>query len=334
MSAPMTAGEAAAAFRSEPWARMPNDAQWTQTRDWFTAHWPAGGAVTGEQLQAALHAEELAVEVSAYSSMLGSFDERLDRAAARLSAQTVAVRITDDDIEETAAAIAKRSWMARHGRFDNVTQASMDMLTELAERLRARATTAGQATGVGAVTGEEFWTAQWPKGSPWNALSEETRLAVAAAAERLTDMLRARAGTAGQTTGAQWVRRPEPQAGALVAPEDGWYAKRFDNGLKNFSASNTFYKAGEDMVGSVAAIRRIDTDAPTTWIHRTPATAGGWTDLDVAACVGQHVVEQYDGTYSETQKWADDVDARCIATTYDATGVVAYYILPPVETQP
>ncbi len=132
-------------------------------------------------------------------------------------------------------------------------------------------------------------------------------------------------------TGAHWVRRPEGQASALVVPEDGRYARR---GLGIPENTIVVMYRGEEVSDRILAIRRIDTDAPTTWIHRTPATAGGWTDLDVAACVGQHVVEQYEGTYSETHKWADDVDARYIATTYDANGVVAYYILPPVEAQP
>jgi hypothetical protein len=305
-------------------------------------HWPAGGAVTGEQLQAALHAEELAVEVSAYSSMLGSFDERLDRAAARLSAQPVAF-----DVEACAWDVVKA--------VTNMPPSVGDMTHAVAAILRRHA--AAPATGVGVVRASTDGVGFSPKsyrifcdalalfeesvddGDEGEDRVEAHDRVVDAARQCIADSvaqqlaLRARATTAGQTTGAQWVRRPEGQASALVVPFKGsrYMWQDANDGKWHYGKAYN----DEPFHEEVSAYRLIKEDGSTgPVINRTPATAGGWTDLDVAACVGQHVVEQYDGTYSETHKWADDVDARCIATTYDATGVVAYYILPPVEAQP
>ena len=78
--------------------------------------------------------------------------------------------------------------------------------------------------------------------------------------------LRARAG-ATDTIPVRVIRRPTETVSALVVPEDGLYARRFDDG--SVGPISFHYNEGERPTPDTAAIRRIDTDAPTTWIERT-----------------------------------------------------------------
>lgn len=141
------------------------------------------------------------------------------------------------------------------------------------------------------------------------------------------------------TTGAQWVYRPVGQASALVVPEDGVYAfrnPRFDPADRDnpFSVFRNRCHKGmrvEDL--RIDAIRRIDTDAPTTWIEKTPATAGGWTAGDVEACVGQWYVIVNE--FNERETWCGLRDnAENIAAGFNQNNVAAFIILPPVEAAP
>jgi hypothetical protein len=351
MSAPMTAQEAADAFNR--WAHLPFDAQHAQTRDWFARNWPAGGAVpfdveaVEEAMWQAIYAAG-AVLGQSRDAIRNAVTPLLRRHAAAPATGVGVVRASTDGVGFSpksyrifcdALALFEKSvddgdeGEDRVEAHDRVVDAARQCIADsVAQQLALRAR-AGTAQVVEVTNEEMYKAAMGGTDISWERCGLEARATWKRYADKLNASVRARAGTAGQTTGAQWVRRPEGQASALVVPEDGRYAIKFA-GPSPEKIDVAGYKTGMKIGENVTAIRRIDTDAPTTWIERTPATAGGWTDLDVAACVGQHVVEQYDGTYSETQKWADDVDARCIATTYDATGVVAYYILPPVEAQP
>jgi hypothetical protein len=75
-----------------------------------------------------------------------------------------------------------------------------------------------------------------------------------------------------------WVQVPTTQtAGELVVPEDGIWTMRFTLEFGPYYTDPMKYNAGYIVSDIYDAIRRIDTDAPTTWIERTPATTRAWT---------------------------------------------------------
>jgi hypothetical protein len=72
-----------------------------------------------------------------------------------------------------------------------------------------------------------------------------------------------------------WITAPTTQtAGELRVPDTGYYALRhYQDGVPSF----WHLIAGLPVADEHDAIRRIDTDAPTTWIERTPTTTRAWT---------------------------------------------------------
>jgi hypothetical protein len=79
------------------------------------------------------------------------------------------------------------------------------------------------------------------------------------------------------STDTGWVQVPTTQtAGELVVPEDGIYVRRMMH-TDAVSLDATVYKSGMKVGDATAAIRRIDTDAPTTWIERSTTTTRAWT---------------------------------------------------------
>ena len=66
------------------------------------------------------------------------------------------------------------------------------------------------------------------------------------------------------------IRRPTETVSALVVPEDGVYLHRSGMNPHDFPPSSLrYHKKGDTVHTDYGAIRRIDTDAPTTWIERT-----------------------------------------------------------------
>lgn len=170
----------------------------TMTGDWYqrreaalrilAAHWPAGGAVTGRAIMHALNSEDMIV-AAANGQTWGAngFYERLDRAAARLSAQPVAF-----DVEAVSREISEDlSVGMTHGA---------ERAANIAAILRRHA--AAPAVGVVEVTAQDVadsWevvSANRGKTAPTDPTTEELR------AEFINARLRARAGTATPNSGA------------------------------------------------------------------------------------------------------------------------------------
>jgi hypothetical protein len=121
-----------------------------------------------------------------------------------------------------------------------------------------------------------------------------------------------------------WVQCPTTQtAGELVVPEDGSYAVRRDDGS---IGGVYYYSAGLRANGN--AIRRIDTDAPTTWIERSPTTTRAWTAESVQACVGRvSITVDAEGDYDVNSN-EFGLPADKIAAAFNRHGITAFYLLP------
>jgi hypothetical protein len=285
-------------------------------RDWFAANWPAGGAVTGEL--AFDDADALAAEIRSkvFPHAVDVYGDTVKRTATILrAARLSAPQPVEFDVE---AAVTELCYLWHHsteGMFADMCRA---VLTRHA---------AAPAVAQVVVAPSDLVQARALAGQQKMQAFPTFDHAVAAA---LTDMLRARAGTAGQTTGAQWVRRPEGSASALVVPEDGVYSYRLAHNGMIGNVTQT-WGAGRVISDDYDAIRRIDTDAPTTWIERTPATAGGWTAADIPdgaiVCYeGRNPVRWFTAGVSR-----DDVIRGIAVDGFDVTSI---YILPPVEATP
>ena len=97
--------------------------------------------------------------------------------------------------------------------------------------------------------------------------------------DRAAARLRARAVSAPVV-----VKRPTKTVSTLVVPEDGTYWCEYQSGWSQYDrGAIQAMKAGTEPKHFVARIRRIDTDAPTTWITRTEVQELDWTAADVPA---------------------------------------------------
>jgi hypothetical protein len=133
------------------------------------------------------------------------------------------------------------------------------------------------------------------------------------------------------TTYTGWVQVPTTQtAGELVVSEDGWYAVEYSTQPR---PSLLRFVRNMPIDGAVTRIRRIDTDAPTTWIERTPTTTRAWTAESVQACVGRTVIKAYDAVGRGVERWGDSTPQN-IADCYNRWGVVAFYVLPGLSLLP
>jgi hypothetical protein len=148
-----------------------------------------------------------------------------------------------------------------------------------------------------------------------------TNAATGVTADSLTAILRRHATDTG------WVQVPTTQtAGELVVPESGQYVLRRPGAI---DVETVWLVAGQPVpFEGVTAIRRIDTDAPTTWITRTPTTSRVWTAESCEQFVGKLCVEQCEGGYSETQRWDVSETPARIAECLNGWNVVSVYILP------
>jgi hypothetical protein len=181
---------------------------------------------------------------------------------------------------------------------------------------------AATAGGV-VITGRELFEMMWPDGSfSWELSASKENW------DRLAEALRARAVPAGAPG---WVERPTGEASSLVVPEDGCWIMRHAAKYGPVYADAMLYKAGHEVSETYGAIRRIDTDAPTTWIRRQPATPGGWTAASVEACVGQRILCEYEGSNSPSVLTCTTlkIEAGEMAADLNRRKVTAYMILPP-----
>jgi hypothetical protein len=124
------------------------------------------------------------------------------------------------------------------------------------------------------VGGRELYEAYYDgSGVNWDDLTAYGTEGWTRAAARLT----ARAAAAdADTIPVRVIRRPVETTTALVVPETGWYAERYVDGTMGGPFYYPADSANPD--DTCAAIRRIDTDAPTTWIERgATTTARAWT---------------------------------------------------------
>jgi hypothetical protein len=132
-----------------------------------------------------------------------------------------------------------------------------------------------------------------------------------------------------QTVPVTIVRRPvERPSPFLAAPSAGLYMKRSQDG----EISGPVRLPEGCIVGrSVAAICRVDTDAPT-WIERTPVqTARAWTAGDCEALVGQRCVVEYDhGGDGLVHHEADWHTAEWIANSFNRAEVAAAAVVPNI----
>ena len=247
--------------------------------------------------------------------------------------QPVGVDVAGIDIQQafTDAGAPLNSY--QRGASDEVAEALSDPRHAAAPAPTPNSGFASSSVGVAApvvveVTGEDVQTVASYFDRDMGDLPEVASVC-ARFAELLNARLRARAA---DVVPCRVVRRPVETVSTLVVPEDGIYATRYTSG--GHAPVNTEHDAGDTLYDDrIAAIRRIDTDAPTTWIERT-ATAGGWTAESVAACVGQRRVASInEGQRGYLCDWAE-YDAATIAARFNDAHVTAYYILPPVEVQP
>jgi hypothetical protein len=135
-----------------------------------------------------------------------------------------------------------------------------------------------------------------------------------------------------QTVPVTIVRRPvERPSPFLAAPSAGLYMKRSQDG----EISGPVRLPEGCIVGrSVAAICRVDTDAPT-WIERTPVqTARAWTAGDCEACVGQRVMTVSDENVTNADHWKEGETAEHIATCFTGWGIEWYVVVPTLEVSP
>jgi hypothetical protein len=125
-----------------------------------------------------------------------------------------------------------------------------------------------------------------------------------------------------------WVQVPTTQtAGELVVPEDGRYAIKFA-GPSPQKIDVAGYKAGMKIGENIDAIRRIDTNEPTTWIERTPTTTRAWTAESVQECVGRDAVVIDGDDVIDTYGNQYGADAAVWAAAFNRQGVTAFYLLP------
>jgi hypothetical protein len=195
--------------------------------------------------------------------------------------------------------------------------------SEMLKRQHARAVPASRPALD--VTGEDVFRAiergydspvsEWPK------LTDAVRKAYTDAAAFLNE----RTGRHATDTG--WVQCPTTQtAGELVVPETGVYMAKVQGDSLHYGPYNM--TEGNPVAPGFTAIRRIDTDAPTTWITRTPTTSRVWTAESCEQFVGKLCVEQCEGGYSETQRWDVSETPARIAECLNGWNVVSVYILP------
>jgi hypothetical protein len=238
---------------------------------------------------------------------------------------TKALREAIDAMVATVRQYGRDAYLADHA--DAIEVAALD----LADRRHAAAPATAQ---VGEVTEEDVS----------DALNEDEVIEPDAVADFLNTRLRARAGTATPNPGAasssgvvRWIKRPEGQASALVVPEGGCWMFRWQlwGELGQAYTAAMHYKAGHEVSDTYDAIRRIDTDAPTTWIERTPATAGGWTAETVPSRGSLCVLLYDDGSIVvQVLQESDTIDDAWRARLWNGAGVTAYLAIPPMEAQP
>jgi hypothetical protein len=339
--APMTAGEAATAFAEFFLTRAPRwDSVANLAHEWFSTHWPAGGAVTGEELYEAASA-------AAPSSHHGNWDwiredvqAQWNDAAARLSAPPVAfdhdavaeeicraVYVNDFQTEKVAAILRRHAAAPAAGVRTYTVQ---DLHTYYEKGLKegaecARAGTAGQTTDVHETMAQYAIALQrliehHAKGLPIPA-------SVLAQTRHHADML--------ATTGAQWVQRPAGQASSIKTPREcGVHAESMV--VVEHRAIRPSFMNAEQISDYMSENTQHDV---VRWcvpgqpfVDRTPATAGGWTGRDVPS---GHLA--YQRLFSS--KWYT-LDAACLnraamAEVLNREDVRAVYVLPtpPVEAQ-
>lgn len=337
--APMTADEALMSLEGHI-DNSPAAEPMTETmRDWFHANWPAGGAVTGRAVYEAL--------VTATEGFARGWDELdaqhqadYDRAAARLSAQTivdesgngrhltpappvafdveaVALKISQCYCEDPELSVhhAARGVLTEMGAAAPATALVVPEASELAKALYAAGLDVTvHATGSGAEV-EHF----------------------AVVVERLN---RARAGTAGQTTGAQWVRRPEGQASSIKTPAecgvDGETFIAYSHPRVSYGAP-TVIRAKNWGYGIETEVQSWCVPFTDIMHRRTPATAGGWTASVIPS--GVKLLAFVNGEPS--QDWATDKPEEvqgheAIARYLNDIGADWLLVLPvpPVEAHP
>ncbi len=141
-------------------------------------------------------------------------------------------------------------------------------------------------------------------------------------AEFINARLRARATT---TAAPQWITAPAREvAGGLVVPEDGVYVREYTDGRHLPVHEN----GGDTMRTDVVRIRRIDTDAPTTWIERSaPTTVREWTAEVCEQFVGKHLFMHRASGHNFYFPFSTE-DAECIARRLNEKEVTAVHILP------
>ncbi len=325
MSAHMTAQQAADHVYD-----MAGDRQ--TFRDWFAAHWPAGGAVTGEQVRNAMTE---ALPITGHKYETGDYTNVARALNAHLAMICVSGpwhgRSVPVEPGFSAPDVYTHIKFEAQGKYVRVGE-TMAYLWQPAATMDVEAV-AREIAGpvvlpvkdVNAIC-EAF---RREHTSELLALNSYDTHQMNVAAADLRTVLLTHAMDVGTAT-PQWIKRPKPQAGKLVVPGDGIYAKRYENGAH--STSNTGYRTGEHMTENITAIRRIDTDAPTTWIERTPATAGGWTTSDIPA--GVLVMYNESGpcrwiTEKTTRKYAAED-----ANHYNIHIIAVLPATPPVEAAP
>jgi hypothetical protein len=204
--------------------------------------------------------------------------------------------------------------------------------SEYTARLRARAVPASRpALDVAPIVGHDGGT--WPAtsdGMAW-AIAFNRKFQSVSVDDALGWFCNAIMGERDRhATDTGWIPVPTTQtAGELVVPEDGTYWCEYQHGWSQFDRGvMRAMKTGENAKHFVERIRRIDTDAPTTWITRTPTTTRAWTAESVKACVGRHVVViDSDGGF-DTYGNQYGADAAVWAAAFNRQGVTAFYLFP------
>lgn len=130
-----------------------------------------------------------------------------------------------------------------------------------------------------------------------------------------------------------WITVPTTQtAGELVVPEDGVYVFRHAT-AGVYAPDLNDCAAGYVVSDTYAAIRRIDTDAPTTWIERSTTTTQAWTPESVKACVGRIVAIRNNRGTLDFREFTTE-PAGIIAEIFDVAHIDAWCLvtLPEVTT--
>jgi hypothetical protein len=287
--------------------------------DAMARHWPqpVSGQLTGEALHAAL-CDAGDNGASDWRFVSERAREIYTRAAARLAApQGVGF-----DVEAVGLldALSYQIRLATEGSHTATTvRAYLSDAAKLATLIRSHVVTPSVSAGREVVPA--FVEVTWADIAASGCCTNDSDRA-----DFINARLRARAGTAG----VQWITRPAPHAGALVVPEDGTWVFRIPLQYGNSYTDAALRDKGYVVSDTYDAIRRIDTDAPTTWIERT-ATAGGWTASSVEACVGQRVMTIDGSGATDARCWDEHEAASDIADFFNETRVLRYHIAPPVE---